>query len=37
MDFNFKEFFGLILLIFGGIVSIGAGIGVSFWILKTLL
>lgn len=37
MDFNFKEIFGLILLTFGFIVSVGLGIGVSLWILKTIL
>ena len=37
MDLNFKEFFGLILLTFGLIVSVGAGVGVCLWILKTIL
>lgn len=37
MDFNFKEIFGLILLTFGLIVSVGAGVGVGLWILKTIL
>nr|DAV82672.1 MAG TPA: TMEM213 family [Caudoviricetes sp.] len=37
MDFNVKEFFGLILLTFGLIVSVGAAVGVSLWILKTIL
>lgn len=37
MDFNFKEIFRLILLTFGLIVSVGAGVGVGLWILKTIL
>lgn len=37
MDFNFKEFFGLILLTFCLIVAVGAGVGISLWILKTIL
>lgn len=37
MDFNFKEIFGLILLTFGLIAAVGAGVGVGLWILKTIL
>lgn len=37
MDFNFKEFFGIILLILGIFISVGTGLAFCTWILKTVV
>jgi hypothetical protein len=37
MDFNFKEFFGIILLILGTFISVGTGLAFCAWILKTVV
>lgn len=36
MDFNFKELFGLILLILGMFIAVGTGLAFCLWLLKTV-
>lgn len=37
MDINFKEFFAIILFIFGVFISVGAGLAFCLWVLKTVV